>query len=97
MSTTTERQRHIERLLGQIRDGVCELERLRALGARGRLLAEREHELSAAREQLAQIVAHTGDDEPRTTSSTGRTILRTTPSGRSSRSIAHSAAVAPSS
>ncbi|HEY4414042.1 MAG TPA: hypothetical protein VGN06_13695, partial [Gaiellaceae bacterium] len=60
--STTERQRHVERLLGQIRDGVGDLERLRARGVRGRPLAEREHELSAAREQLAQIVAHAGDD-----------------------------------
>jgi len=93
----SERQRHVERLLGRIRDDVGDLERLRARGIRGRLLAEREHDLSAAREQLAQIVAHTGDDDARTTSSTGRTTCRTTPSGRSSRSIAHSAAVAPSS
>jgi len=95
--TRTERQRHVERLLGQIRDRVGELERLRARGVRGRPLAEREEELSDAREQLAQIVAHVGEDEPRTTSSTGRTMRRTTPSGRSRRSTAHSAAVAPSS
>lgn len=93
----TERQRRIERLLGQIRDRIDELERLRARGVRGRLLVEREEELSRVREQLAQVVAHVGDDEPRTTSSTGSTTWRPTLSGRSRRSIAHSAAVAPSS
>ena len=95
--TRIERQRRIERLLGQIRDRVGELERLRMRGVRGRPLAEREEELSHVREQLAQIVAHASDDEARTTSSTRRTVVRRTPSGRSRRSIAHSAAVAPSS
>jgi len=93
----TERQRHVERLLRQIRDDVGDLERLQSRGVGGRLVAERERDLSRARERLAQIVAHTGDEEPRTTSSTGSTMRRTTPSGRSSRSMAHSAAVAPSS
>jgi acyl-CoA reductase-like NAD-dependent aldehyde dehydrogenase len=95
--TKTERQRHVERLLGQIRDRIGELERLRARGVRGRPLADREEELSRAREQLAQMVAHTGEDEARTTSSTGSTIRLATASGRSRRSIAHSAAIAPSS
>lgn len=95
--TRTERQRHIERLLGQIRDRVGELDRLHAHGVHGRLLDDREEELSRVREQLAQIVAHVGDEEPRTTSSTGSTIRRTTPSGRSRRSTAHSAAIAPRS
>jgi acyl-CoA reductase-like NAD-dependent aldehyde dehydrogenase len=95
--TRIERQRRIERLLGQIRDRVGELERLRMRGVRGRPLAEREEELSHVRERLAQIVAHASDDDARTTSSTGRTVVRRTPSGRSRRSIAHSAAVAPSS
>ena len=95
--TRTERQRHVERLLGQIRDRVGELERLRAGGVRGRPLAEREEELLHARERLAEIVSHTAEDEPRTTSSTGSTVRRTTLSGRSRRSTAHSAAVAPSS
>jgi len=95
--TRIERQRRIERLLDQIRDRVGELERLRMRGVRGRPLAEREEELSHVREQLAQIVAHASDDEARTTSSTGRMVARRTPSGRSRRSIAHSAAVAPSS
>lgn len=91
------KQREIERLLRQIRQGVRELELLRVRGARGRLLMEREQELMRDREQLAHIVAHAGDDDARTTSSTGRTTLRATPSGRSSRSIAHSAAIVPSS
>ena len=95
--TRIERQRRIERLLGQIRDRVGELERLRMRSVRGRSLAECEEELSHVREQLAQIVAHASDDEARTTSSTGRIVVRRTPSGRSRRSIAHSAAVAPSS
>jgi len=91
------RQREIERLLRQIRERVDELELLRVRGVRGRPLAEREQQLTRVREQLAAIVVHAGDDDARTTSSTGRTTRRTTPSGRSTRSIAHSAAVAPSS
>jgi len=93
--TKIERQHQIERLLDRIRDGVGELERQRVRGVRGRPLAESEEELSHVREQLAQIVAHASDDEARTTSSTRRTVVRRTPSGRSRRSIAHSAAVAP--
>ena len=53
--TRIERQRRIERLLGQIRDRVGELERLRMRGVRGRPLAEREEELSHVREQLAHV------------------------------------------
>lgn len=95
--TKIERQHQIERLLDRIRDGVGELERLRARGVRGRLLTERETEIAAVRTQLAQVVAHPTEDDARTTSSTGRTVVRRTPAGRSRRSIAHSAAVAPSS
>jgi len=95
--TKTERQRRIERLLGQIRDRVGELERLQARGVCGRPLAERERELSHARDQLATLVAHAGDDDARTTSSTGSTVVRSTVSGRSRRPIAHSAAIVPSS
>jgi acyl-CoA reductase-like NAD-dependent aldehyde dehydrogenase len=93
----TERQRSIERLLSQIRDRVGELERLRMRGVGGRTLAEREEELSHVREQLAAIVAHASDDDARTTSSTGRTVVRRAAPGRSSRSTAHSAAIVPSS
>ena len=95
--TRTERQRRIERLLGQIRDRVGELERLRARGVHGRPLAERERELSHVRDQLATLVAQAGDDDARTTSSTGSTVVRTAVSGRSRRPIAHSAAIVPSS
>jgi hypothetical protein len=93
-----ERQRRVEqRLLGQIRDGVGELELLRACGVHGRAVAEREEELTRVRRQLAEIVAHAGDDDARTTNSTGSTVVLSTPSGRSRRPTAHSAAVAPSS
>lgn len=95
--TRTERQRRIDRLLGQIRDRVGEMERLRARGVRGRPLAEREDELAHVRAQLAAIVAHASDDDARTTSSTGRTVVRRAAPGRSSRSTAHSAAIVPSS
>ena len=95
--TRIERQRTVERLLGQIRDRVGELELLRTRGVRGRPLTEREEELTRVRTQLAEIVAHAGDDDARTTSSTGSTVVRRTPSGRSRRPTAHSAAVAPSS
>ncbi|HLX19497.1 MAG TPA: hypothetical protein VKR23_05045 [Gaiellaceae bacterium] len=54
--TRTERQFHVERLLGQIRDHVGELERLRARGVRGRPLAEREEALVSVRASLAEIV-----------------------------------------
>ena len=54
--TRTERQFHVERLLGHIRDRVGELERLRARGVRGRPLAEREEELGSVRATLAEIV-----------------------------------------
>jgi hypothetical protein len=95
--TRIERQHHIERLLDQIRDGVGDLEQLRMRGVRGRPLAEREDELSHVRAQLAAIVAHASDDDARTTSSTGRTVVRTAAPGRSRRSTAHSAAMVPSS
>ena len=92
-----QRQQHIERLLDQIRDGVGDLEQLRVRGVRGRPLAERETEIGAIRAQLAQVVAHPTEDNARTTSSTGRTVVRRTPSGRSRRPMARTAAVAPSS
>jgi hypothetical protein len=95
--TRTERQRRIERLLGQIRDRVGEQERMKARGVSGRPLAERAQELSDIRAQLAAIVAHASDDDARTTSSTGRTVVRTAAPGRSRRSTAHSAAIVPSS
>lgn len=95
--TRIERQQHVERLLDQIRDGVGDLEQLRARGVRGRPLVERETEIAATRTQLAAIVAHASDDDARTTSSTGRTVVRTAAPGRSRRSTAHSAAIVPSS
>ena len=54
---TTQKQRHVEHLLTQIRDGVGELERMRTHGARGRMLAEREHEVDLVRVELARTVA----------------------------------------
>ena len=57
--TRAERQFHVERLLGQIRDRVGELERLRARGVRGRPLAEREEQLVSMRAALADIVRET--------------------------------------
>jgi hypothetical protein len=94
--TRTERQRTIERLLCRIRDDVAELERLRARGVRGRPLAERQDELSHARDQLAQVVARAGDDA-RTSISSGDSDVRSVRSGRSSRSIAHSNTIVTSS
>lgn len=52
-----EKQRHVEHLLAQIRDGVGDLERMRAHGARGRALAAREHEIELVRVELARTVA----------------------------------------
>jgi hypothetical protein len=57
MSTTTERQQHVERLLGRIRGRVDELERLRARGVRGRPVLEVERALAHDRDRLARIVA----------------------------------------
>jgi len=55
--TAARKQHHVEHLLEQIRDGVGELERLRARGLRGSALAEREHELELVRGELARVVA----------------------------------------
>jgi hypothetical protein len=50
------RHQHVEQLLARIRDGVGDLERMRARGVRGRPLAEREREIAGAREALADAV-----------------------------------------
>jgi hypothetical protein len=50
------RHQHVEQLLAQIRDGVGDLERMRARGVRGRPLAEREREIAGVREALAHAV-----------------------------------------
>jgi hypothetical protein len=92
-----EKQRQVERLLARIRIRVGEIERMRARGVRGRLLREAELELDRDRSRLASIVAQPGDDEARTTSSTGRTVVRTAAAGRSRSSTARSAAAVPSS
>ena len=52
-----QKQRHVEHLLEQIRDGVGDLERLRAHGIRGPALAERERAVDLARVELARTVA----------------------------------------
>jgi hypothetical protein len=90
-----EKQRQVERLLDRIRNEVVEADRLRVRGVGGRALAEVEHELALDRTRLARVVAQPGDDEPRTTSSTGMTVLGSTASGRSTSSTARSAAASP--
>jgi hypothetical protein len=54
---TIERQQHVERLLGRIRDRVDELERLRARGVRGRPVDEVEQALAHDRDRLARLVS----------------------------------------
>lgn len=49
-------QHEVANLLQAISQGVARLERLRALGLRGRALAEQESELSATRHELAELV-----------------------------------------
>lgn len=55
--TTTERQRHVEHLLGRIRNRVDELERLRARGVRGGRVHELELAIAGDRDRLARIVS----------------------------------------
>jgi hypothetical protein len=49
-------QAQVERLLDQIRDGVQDLRLLKAIGARGPVLAERKSNLDRARRRLARLV-----------------------------------------
>jgi hypothetical protein len=56
-TTTAEKQQHVERLLGRIRERVDELERLRARGVRGRPVHEVEQALAHDRDRLARVVS----------------------------------------
>lgn len=58
MTATTERQQHVERLLGRIRERVDELERLRARGVRGgRYVDELQQAIAHDRDCLARVVS----------------------------------------
>ena len=56
-----------------------------------------QRQVQLVREPRGGRQAHAGDDDARTTSSTGSTVVRSTVAGRSRRPIAHSAAIVPSS